>query len=219
MKERYVLPSERWDRQQRRVLGWSLLVSAVLHGILFVAWRGVPSGGLAGGPAESARAAPTLAYGGDALQAISVSAPRPFEIPAPPEPAELTDELVLDVLEVGGPVSVTLGLPGPVRGEATGSGSSPGPGLGGTGTPTTSPVPRSIVPEWDPPGQVRGMRVTARVLVSAEGRPLGEVELVPPTPDQTFNRRLVEKVLQMQYIPGRRDGEPVEAWAEITFVF
>jgi hypothetical protein len=63
------------------------------------------------------------------------------------------------------------------------------------------------------------MRVTARVLVSAEGQPLGEVQLVPPTPDQAFNRRLVEKVLQMQYIPGRRDGEPVEAWAEITFVF
>ena len=218
MKERYELPSERWDRRQRKVLGWSLLVSAVLHGILFVAWRDASSAP-AGGSAESARAAPTLAYGGGALQAIRVSAPRPFEIPAPPEPAELTDELVLDVLEVGGPVSVTLGRPGLARGDASGSGSSPGSGLGGTGSRTTSPVPRSIVPEWDPPGDVRGMRVTARVLVSAEGRPLGEVELVPPTPDQTFNRRLVEKVLKMQYIPGRRDGEPVEAWAEITFVF
>lgn len=200
------------------MLGWSLLVSAVLHGTLFVAWRGSPSGP-GGGPAESSQAAPTLAYGGGALHAISLSASRPFETPAPPEPAELTDELVFEVLEVGGPVSVTLGLPGAARGDATGSGSSPGPGLGGTGSRTTSPVPRSIVPEWDPPGEVRGMRVTARVLVSAEGRPLGEVELVPPTPDQTFNRRLVEKVLQMLYIPGRRDGEPVEAWAEITFVF
>jgi hypothetical protein len=218
VKERYVLPSERWDRKQRRVLGWSLLVSAVLHGIFFVAWRG-SSSAPAGGPAESAQAAPTLAYGGGALLAISVSAPRPFEIPAPPELAELTDEPALDVLEVGGPVSVTLGRPGPAQGDASGSGSSPGPGLGGTGSRTTSPVPRSIVPEWDPPGDVRGTRVTARVLVSAEGQPLGEVQLVPPTPDQAFNRRLVEKVLQMQYIPGRRDGEPVEAWAEITFVF
>lgn len=218
MKQRYVLPSERWDRQQRRVLGWSLLVSAVLHGIFFIAWRGASSAP-AGGPTESALAAPSLAYGGGALQAISVSAPRPFEIPAPPEPAELTDEPVWDVVEVGGPVSVTLGRPGPSRGDASGSGSSPGPGLGGTGSRTTSPVPRSIVPEWDPPGEVRGMRVTARVLVSAEGQPLGEVQLVPPTPDQAFNRRLVEKVLQMQYMPGRRDGEPVEAWAEITFVF
>lgn len=212
------MPSERWDRKQRRVLGWSLLVSAVLHGIFFVAWRGASSAS-PGGPAESARAAPTLAYGAGALQAIDVAVPRPFEIPAPPEPAELADEPELDVLELGGAVSVTLGMPGLSRGEASGSGSSPGPGLGGTGSRTTSPVPRSIVPEWDPPGEVRGMRVTARVLVSAEGQPLGKVQLVPPTPDQAFNRRLIEKVLQMLYIPGRRDGEPVEAWAEITFVF
>ncbi len=218
MKQPYVLPSERWDRQQRKVLGWSLLVSAVVHGIFFIAWRGASSAP-AGGPAESALSIPALAYGGGALQAISMSAPRPFEIPTPPEPAELTDEPVLDVIEVGGPVSVTLGRPGPARGDLSGSGSSPGPGLGGPGSRTTSPVPRSIVPEWDPPGDVRGMRVTARVLVSAEGQPLGEVQLDPPTPDHAFNRRLVEKVLQMQYIPGRRDGEPVEAWAEITFVF
>lgn len=162
---------------------------------------------------------PTLAYGGGALQAFNVTAPGPFEIPPPPEPAELTEEPVVDLPEIGGPVSVTLGAPGRSRGGASGSGSTPGSGLGGTGSRTTSPVPRSIVPEWDPPGDVRGMRVTARVLVSAEGRPLGEVQLVPPTPDEAFNRRLVEKVLQMAYIPGRRDGEPVEAWAEITFVF
>jgi len=63
------------------------------------------------------------------------------------------------------------------------------------------------------------MRITARVRVNAEGEPIGEVELVPPTPDPSFNRRLAEKVMQMRYIPARRDGEPVEAWAEITFVF
>ncbi len=63
------------------------------------------------------------------------------------------------------------------------------------------------------------MRVTARVLVDAEGKPIGDVQLDPPTPDRDFNRRLVDKVLQMEYIPASRDGEPVEAWAEITFVF
>lgn len=200
------------------MLGWSLLASAILHGMLFVAWRS-SSSIAAAGPAESARAAPTPAQGGGTLRAINLAAPRPLEIPAPPEPAELADEPVVDIVELGGTFSVTLGTPGPKSGEASGSGSSPGPGLGGTGPRTTSPVPRSLVPEWDPPGDVRGMRVTARVLVSAEGEPLGEVQLVPPTPDRAFNRRLVEKVLQMQYIPGRRDGEPVEAWAEITFVF
>jgi hypothetical protein len=63
------------------------------------------------------------------------------------------------------------------------------------------------------------MRVTARVLVNAEGKPIGDVQLHPPTPNGDFNRRLVDKVLRMEYIPARREGEAVEAWAEITFVF
>lgn len=158
------------------------------------------------------------AFAGGALEAIALAGTRPLEIPPPPEPTELADEPAIELLDAGA-LSVTLGTPGRAAGSSSGTGDEPGRGLGGTGSRTTSPVPRSLVPEWDPPARVRGMRVTARVLVNAEGEPVGEVQLSPPTPDRAFNRRLAEKVLQMRYVPGRRDGRPVEAWAEITFVF
>lgn len=216
MGKRYVFPSERWGDRYRAALGWSLLISAVLHAAVFFAWRSGPS--VAGGPAEASEAVRPLNLGG-ALQAVSFSLARPFEIPAPPEPADLTDEPLIDVPEIAGALTPTLGTPGLRSADASGSGAARGPGLGGTGARTTSPVPRSLIPEWNPPDEVRGTRVTARVRVDADGNPVGEVLLLPPTPNREFNRALVEKVLRMEYIPAQRDGRPVEAWAEITFVF
>lgn len=215
--KRYVLPSERWSDRYRAALGWSLLISAVLHAAAFFMWRSGPSGARAG-PAEASEAVQTLTFGG-ALQAVSFSLARPFEIPAPPERADLTDEPLIDLLEIGGALTPTLGTPGLGSADASGSGPARGPGLGGTGARTTSPVPRSLIPEWNPPDEVRGTRVTARVRVDADGHPVGEVQLLTPTPNREFNRALVEKVLRMEYIPAQRDGRPVEAWAEITFVF
>ena len=90
-----MLPSERWDLQHRKVLVWSLTLSVILHALLFVGWRTTASGS-PGGPAEP-RAAPSLVFGGGALEAISLAAPRAFEIPRPPEPAELTEEPVVEV--------------------------------------------------------------------------------------------------------------------------
>lgn len=217
MGKRYVLPSERWGDRYRAALGWSLLISAVLHAAAFFAWRSDPSGARAG-PAEASEAVRTLTFGG-ALQAVSFSLARPFEIPAPPEPADLTDDPLIDLPEIGGALTPTLGTPGPRSADASGSGPARGPRLGGTGARTTSPVPRSLIPEWNPPDEVRGTRVTARVRVDVDGNPVGEVQLLPPTSNREFNRALVEKVLGMEYIPAQRDGRPVEAWAEITFVF
>jgi len=214
--KRYVLPSERWGDRYHKALGWSLLISALLHAAVLFAWRSGPS--VARGPGEASEAVRTLDLGG-ALQAISFSLARPFEIPAPPEPADLTDEPLIDLPEIGGALTPALGTPGLGSTDASGSGPARGSGLGGTGARTTSPVPRSLIPEWNPPDEVRGTRVTARVRVDADGNPVGEVLLLPPTPNREFNRALVEKVLRMEYIPAQRDGRPVEAWAEITFVF
>ena len=217
MGKRYVLPSERWRDRYRAALGWSLLISAVLHAAATFVWRSDPSGARAG-PAEASEAVRTLTFGG-ALRAVSFSLAPPFEIPAPPELADLTDEPLIDLPVIGGALTPALGTPGLRNADASGSGSARRPGLGGVGARTTSPVPRSLVPEWNPPDEVRGTRVTARVRVDANGKPVGEVELLSPTPNREFNRALVEKVLRMEYIPAQRDGRPVEAWAEITFVF
>ncbi|MEE8175676.1 MAG: hypothetical protein V3T97_03625, partial [Gemmatimonadota bacterium] len=137
MGKRYVLPFERWSDRYRAALGWSLLISAVLHAAAFFMWRSGPSGARAG-PAEASEAVQALTFGG-ALQVVSFSLARPFEIPAPPERADLTDEPLIDLLEIGGALTPTLGTPGLGSADASGSGPARGPGLGGTGARTTSP--------------------------------------------------------------------------------
>lgn len=87
---------------------------------------------------------------------------------------------------------------------------------GGSATPA---VPRTLLPEWSPPNSVRGSRVTVRVEVDADGRPTGRVELLPPTPSESFNRTLRQRMTSVRYLPQRHGGEPVKGWAEITYVF
>jgi len=118
-----------------------------------------------------------------------------------------------------------------MAGNAAFEGSERGPGLqgydgGGDGGSdaegrfrVTAPEPRSIIPEWDPPAEVKGMHVMVRVLIDPYGNPIGDVELRPSTPNRGFNKRLREKVLQMDYKPARRQGRNIAAWAEMTFVF
>lgn len=191
--------------------------SLLLHVLAFALWRGVtPIRSLAGGAAEPARA---VAGGG--LRAVQARLPAAREIPPPPAP-------VLDVATPEIEIAVDPGGEGfepaplevasrPGRGPASGPGA--GPGGSDATSPYVSPIPRSILPHWDPPASVRGMEVTVRVHVDARGRPTGRVELDPPTPDRGFNREIIERVRRMEYRPASRNGIPVAAWAEITFVF
>lgn len=223
MDERYELPTRPGGRRFRRKLGWGLLASAALHATLFLLWRAAP---LPVSEAEGAgtRAAP-VAGGGAAMRALSVRLPERRPIPSPPRPVPVPDRPEITVESPAVSPSFTaapLAAPAPVRGGrgtggATGAGTDSGAGeAAGRMTP---PVPRSLFPEWDPPDEVRGMRVTVRLRVDASGEPTGEVELRPPTPSRAFNRKLRENVVRMEYYPARRAGRAVAGWAEITFVF
>lgn len=81
------------------------------------------------------------------------------------------------------------------------------------------PIARAILPDWRAPRSLHGVVVTARVYVDEAGRPTGLVELVPPTPDREVNREIVYQVRRLDYQPAQRNGSPVAAWAEVTFVF
>lgn len=222
-------------RRFRRVLSRALIVSALLHGVLLLAWRGgpppPPGAGEAGAGASMASASPPPPEG--ALRAVEVarsaageegepaaarmpeSAP---EVRSPAEPA--AERLALETVRASAAPGAALD----VAGGEDGSGEDGSPEAGGSGAPgepgrISPPVPRSILPQWDPPGEVRGARVTVRVEVGRDGRPTGRVQLDPPTESEEFNRRLRETLTSLRYRPARRAGEPVEAWAEITFVF
>lgn len=220
MDSRAQLRSRQGRRRFRRALAWGFLASLVLHAAVFLLWRGLPAADVPGGPAASSRAEPRPVEG--ALRAVGLATPVAREEIRPP-PAPVLDPLAPSVEWEDASESPSLGpvsLERPTDGAPGGGGAEDGRGADrGPGSGTHGPVPRSILPQWDPPPDVRGMRVTVHVHVDSKGRPSGDVRLDPPTPDSAFNRRLLEKVRRMEYEPARRDGEPIAGWAQITFVF
>ncbi|MCL7971110.1 MAG: hypothetical protein M8866_03325 [marine benthic group bacterium] len=223
-------PSSAGDntRRHRRAAFAGFAISVALHAAVFLAWTtdlqplpGTVAAGLRMGDAVAAA-------GGGIMQAIAIAPPREIVVPPPPE--EVPD-LDAPEVEVRMPPEPSLqasfsdmrsgvAFPGPEAGP----GRPDGTGMGDGGTEAegrfrvTAPEPRVIVPEWDPPAEIRGTTVQIRILVSADGRAL-DVELRPRTPNAGFNRRLVDTYMQMDYKPGRRMGRPITAPAEITLIF
>lgn len=208
------------ERSFRRALPWGLAASAALHLAVVLLW---PAGPPTASPGDQARrASPEIRRG---IQAVDVRpAPRSAadrrriaaEVPTPSH-----RERSLLQME---PVPVERPTPrwAPSGEARRGGESGSGPGAAGGGSADggfTPPVPRSLLPDWSPPEEVRGHRVTVRVEVDERGRPTGRVELAPPTPSESFNRELRRRMKQLEFVPARRDGRPVTAWAEITFTF
>ncbi len=217
----------------RRLLARALAVSVLLHAAVLILWPVEPPP-----PPETGDPAGTASTPvpppDEALRAVQVDIARPAVDPGgregPPAASRLPDTEASAVRE---PVSsqaalslerVTAGAAGSTRLALTTGGegaSSGGQRAAGSGEPgrISPPVPRSLLPRWDPPPEIRGTRVTVRVEVGRDGRPTGQVRLEPPTENGDFNRRLRETLTSLRYRPGTRAGEPVKAWAEITFVF
>lgn len=223
----YSSSATRNGRRYQTALRWGLCISVALHAAVFLLWRGELAP-LPGTVAAGTRAGDfAAAAGGGVMQAIAVAPPREIVVPPRPDPLSSLEEPDVreQVAEEQRLAATFAGLAGPPAGARVGPGLPAAAGRGDAGADAegrfrvTAPEPRSIIPEWDPPRAVRGMEVMVRVLIDPHGRPTGDVELRPRTPDAGFNRRLIEKVLQMDYRPARRHGRPITAWAEMTFVF
>jgi hypothetical protein len=216
------------SRRYRRTALISLAISVAVHGLVLLLWKadlqplpGTVAAGLRMGDASAAA-------GGGIMQAIALAPPREIVVPPPPEEVPEYDAPEVEVRMPPEPqlqarfadMRSGVAFPGPDSGPGRPDGT--GQGDGGTEAEgqfrVTAPEPRVIVPEWDPPDEIRGTTVQIRVLVSAEGRAL-DVELRPRTPNAGFNRRLVETYMRMDYKPGRRMGRPITAPAEITLIF
>lgn len=215
-------------RRYRRTAILGLSLSVTLHAVLFLLWRDdlqplpdTVAAGLRMGDA-------TAAAGGGVMQAIALAPPREIVVPPPPDAVPEFDAPEVEVMPTPeqqlqarfADLRSGVAFPGP----QTGPGRPDGTGQGDGGSEAegqfrvTAPEPRVIVPEWDPPDEVKGTTVQIRVLVSPDGRAL-EVELRPRTPNNGFNRRLVETYMRMDYKPGRRMGRAITAPAEITLIF
>lgn len=207
-------------RSFRRPLALGLLASVAAHAAAFAV-----VGGASVPPEESRSAAEPTATEPDrwvrsrkALRAVRVeeaAEAAPVEVPPPPE------EVRPEPAEVDQPSTASEAVLAASGLEARGF-RPPSHGSAGSerGAAVSPPVPRSVLPEWDPPDRLRGTTVTIRVRVDTAGRPVGPVRLRPETPSADFNRRLAEKVLGMRFSPARSSGgRAVEAWAELTFSF
>lgn len=204
-------------RSFRRPLALGLLASVAAHAAAFaVARRAAVRLPPAPSTVEASAETPDVRVPSrNEIRAVRVAEAR--EIRVPPPPADIRAEPA-DVEEPGAASGGALAASGlEARGFRRPSHGSEG---SAGGSPVRPPVPRSVLPEWDPPGDVRGTTVTVRVRVDSVGRPVGPVRLVPGTPSESFDRRLVEKVLEMRFSPARTaDGRAVEAWAELRFSF
>ena len=189
-----------------------ILASVLLHAILVLAWRAdvVP-------PPPGPSASPRLMRMSLAIPTVAppvASTPRPPQLPRPVL-ARTPSNATLGKVSI--PPTALPSLPSIfVESPADGEASPDGEDAGGA---NARPVPVSILPNWRPPSSAIGMAVVARVLVTASGEASGAVELVPPTPDHGFNRRIAERVSRLEYRPALRDGVPIPDWVEISFVF
>jgi len=216
----YVVRTGRNARRFRPALLAGLTVSVLFHATVLLLWRSATP--FAAPDVAGGRPAASMAGGGGELQAMRVRLPDRIEVPPPPQPVVAVDVPPVEVRE---PSSSLPGLelsPAAQIALRPGIGGGTGARDGGVGSGKddyVSPMPRSILPHWDPPSSVRGLEVTVRVHVDARGKPTGVVQLVPPTPDRRFNREIEDRVRKMEYQPARRNGEAVPGWAEITFIF
>lgn len=226
--ESSIAPSRRNSVRQRKALWAGFAISAAFHALLLLGWRAPAHdgpGSLAAGPRTGDYKA---AAGGGAMVALAIAPPRPIEVPAPPATRPLLRDPEVAAQQPERQI-IAASFSGPSAGLPTDGNAGPGlPGATGTGDGgndregrdrRTFPTPRSIIPRWDAPKELKGQRVTLRVRVDSRGEPTGEIEIEPDLRDSGFEKQLRKDLLAMDFLPGRQDGTPVTDWAELTLTF
>lgn len=214
-----------YARRERAARAGACLLSVLVHALVVLAWpaASIPVEGLP--QTEAARRAERAP-----LRAIALREPRASRRATSARPVPRVDARESVAVEL--PEIVARAVPTPRgpdlrRADAASREWTP-PLLAEASDPAASseegegyvrPIALSILRDWKPRTWLHGVEITVRVYTSAAGRATGLVELVPETPDRELNGEIVARVRELAYRPAQRDGEPVAAWAEITFVF
>jgi hypothetical protein len=202
-------------RRDRSVWRRGLMVSVLLHLLLFFGWRGsvIPlSPFAAAGPLMGDHRA---AAGG--MQALNVRTPATRPIVPPPEPLAVEIEIEPveweDAQDVD-PASLLGERPGPLEGPGLEDGDGQGDGGNAAeGLFRLQPAsPRGmIIPPTN--GDLRGTEVRVWVFVDTNGRVVADsTRLDPPTRDRGFNRRLIREAADWVFRPAQQGGRAVPSW-------
>jgi hypothetical protein len=206
--------------QHARVWKRAIAASVVFHVLVFFLWRYTPipeSPFAAAGP----RAGDNLAAAGGGMQALNVRTPPPIPITPPLVP--LPSVADLEPVDIEPDVRVDASaLMGEGPGEIEGPGLVEGTGRGDGGTAeegrfrVVPPTPRGmILPPTN--SDLKGRQVEVWVFVNEQGRVVSDsTRLNPPTPDRSYNRRLIEEAAQWVFRPATQGGKAVASWFPYT---
>lgn len=202
-------------RRERRILRRGILVSAILHVLLFFGWQGnvIPTSPFA---AAGPRAGDNRAAAGG-LQVLNIRTPSSVSIVPPPVPIEVSVEIdpIEFELEVQyDPASVLGEQPGLLEGPGLADGIGAGDGGNADeGFYRLQPAsPRGmIIPPTN--RSLRGTEVQVWVFVDDQGRVVADsTRLDPPTRDRGFNRRLIREASEWVFRPAVQEGRAIASW-------
>lgn len=217
MNELHDIKAKDRRRQERSIWRTGLLMSVLVHLLLFFGWQGdvIPVSPFA---AAGPRAGDNRAAKG-ALMAMNIRTP-PTVTPIVPPPIPIPTDIAIDPVEFE---DMTETDSASVLGEAPGldddgPGLEDGEGEGDGGNADEGffslqlPKPRSMI---IPPGDrgLRGTEVQVRVFVNETGRVVADsTRLDPPTRNGDFNRRLVSQASEWMFRPAMQEGKAVASW-------
>ena len=215
MSQKHEIGNQDRRRQERKIWRTGLLVSLLLHMLIFLGWRGtvIPQSPFsAAGP----RAGDNRAAKGS-MQAINIRAAPPRRIVPPPipipadieiEPVEFDEAAEPDLASLLGEQPGLDEMPGLPDGTGAGDGGTAAEGLFRLQPPT----PRGMI---IPPANrsLRGTMVQVWVFVDERGRVVADsTRLDPPTRDGDFNKRLIREAAEWIFRPAVQEGEAVPSW-------
>lgn len=217
---------ERQDRRFGRALRVGIVVSVLVHVLIFLLFRDnriPPSSLAAAGPDANGE----LAAAGGALETVNLRIVEPRPIPRPPEPVFVPDlEVAVEPepdVEVE-PVDIAALTPGTGEpAETSGRADATGEGDAGTADAGRSrvvpPNPRGmILPPSDAPRGARGREISVYVFVSERGLVVPDsTRVIPSSGDRGYDRDLVERANEWRFEPARRAGRAVGQWFNYTF--
>lgn len=220
------------DRSHRRATRVGLVLSLVLHGLLFLAFGAeqLPPSPFA---AAGERQGDIRAAQGGGLEAVELRAPEPIPVPPAPLPVPVPDAFEEEVpdpdltVEDVPTIALAEGLSAPgTPGAGVDRGLEDGTGRGDGGSESEGrfrvipPRPRGLtLPPGDRPNEVRGREIEVWVYVTAAGQVVPDsTRLMPSTGDRRFDRRLRDHAAAWVFEAARRDGRAVAEWFRYTII-
>ncbi len=202
-------------RRERKIWRAGILVSLLVHLLIFIAWRSalIPMSPFA---AAGPRAGDDRAASG-AMQAIALATPPALPIIRPPKPLVVSIEVKPVEFDSLPPIDVaSLIGDAPGKGDAPGLADGKGKGDGGTAEEglfrLNPPQPRGMI---IPPAnkKLKGTTVEVWVFVDEKGKVVPDsTRLNPPTKDKDFNERLIQEAGEWVFRPATKGGKAVASW-------